>query len=164
MSLEDLQSDIDRNLGELDAHAFSSPDEIRAYFRDTMYPLLASVSSELEDIDNDVADMVQQSEDILQPETAGLFAAVIVGAVQVMAALEKRLKANTNDNKWLAKIQQLRHVCDLAQKTLHEITVQPDADEPPDDAEASASEPDAIDRALSSVPASNENGDANVNG
>lgn len=159
MSIEDLQSDLERNLTELDAQTFASLDDVKAYFKSTIYPLLASVSSELEEIDNDVADMVQQSEDILQPETAGLFAMIIGNAIQLCGALQKRLKDNKNDAVWAQKIAQTMHICELGKNTLDQITVQPDADE---DQDPAAEPDDVVERGLTSVPASNENGAANV--
>lgn len=160
MSIEELQSDIERNLGELDAQAFLSFDDIKTYLKSTIFPLLASVGSELEEIDNDVADMVQQSEDILQPETAGLFAMLCGNTIQLCGALQKRLKDNKNDAVWAQKIAQTMQLCELVRNTLAEITVQPDADPEPDPADA---EPDVVERGLTSVPpASNENGATNV--
>lgn len=162
MSIEDLQSDLERNLTELDDKLFMSLDDVKAYFKTTIYPLLASVGSELEEIDNDVADMVQQSEDILQPETAGLFAMIIGNTIQLCGALQKRLKDNKNDAVWAQKIAQTMHICELGRNTLEQITVQPDAEEADPDADAD-DEPDVVERGLSSVPpASNENGAANV--
>jgi hypothetical protein len=171
VSIEDLQSDLERNLAELDNRAFTSFDDVRSWLRDTLFPLMTNMTSEIEEIDNDVADMVQQSEDILQPETAGLFAMVIANCIQLAGALGKRLKQNPNDQKWAAKIQQSLHVCELATKTLQEITVQPDApdddgesDEGDDTSSAANGADDVVDRALSSVPPSNENGGKHVNG
>lgn len=150
MTVEDLQADIERNIAELDARPLSTIDDVKAYLKDTVLPLFAATGSALEEIDDDLSDLVEHADDILQPETAAVFALVIKGAVEVSDALRKRLRPNNeNDAKWIKRLDQLRAVCETAGQRLLEITVQPEPEE--DDVDPSALD-DAPPAPLSIVP------------
>lgn len=135
MSVEDLQTDIDRNLADLDARALTSIDDVKAYLKDTVLALFKSVANTVEELDDDLSDLVEHADDILQPETAAIFALVVKGAIETSSALRKRLRPNNeNDAKWVKRLDQLDKLCEQAGETLLQITVQPEEDEPDQDA------------------------------
>jgi hypothetical protein len=134
MSIEDLKADIDRNTEDFANVAFASFDDVKEYVKTTLLPLVSNVVDEVAQIDDDVADMINQSADVLQPETAGIFAAVITQCKGLAEALQRRLKkGDVNDDKWAKRLPKIRQVCEVAQNTLLEITVMP-TDEGDDDA------------------------------
>jgi len=150
MSVEELKSDIDRNLAELDARPMATVDDVKAYLKDTVLALFAATANEIEEIDDDLSDLVEHADDILQPETAAIFALVIKEAVAISDALRKRLRPNNdNDTKWAKRLDQLRGVLEMAGQRLLEITVQPEVEQ--DEVDPSALD-DAPPAPLSIVP------------
>jgi len=137
MSLDELCSDLEANQTELEKVQMFSADDVKKYLASTVWPFLENVVAEIEDLDASLSDLVEKTEDILQPETAGIFAVVIQGCVQVMDELAKRLRpGNAGDQKWKVKLGELRKICNTAAETLQEITVMPDeADDNTDNTE-----------------------------
>lgn len=139
MSIEDLESDMNRNADELDSVTFASFDDVKAYLKQTMFPLMGNMVEELADIDNELAEYVEGRADMLQPQTAGIFAAVIVHCRQLIVTVKKLQPTN---QKVLVKLEAIKKVCALAEQTLEEITVVPDSGEAePDAANANAPVP-----------------------
>lgn len=139
MSLDDLKADLQRNVADLEATTMYGVDDLKKYLRETLWPFLHVVVEEMEELDSDISDMVEGSEDILQPETAGIFAVVIVQAMDLCKELETRLRKNdVADQTVKKKVAQLRNVCGIAQQTLMDITVHPD----PSKDESNGNDPD----------------------
>src|SRR4029077_6278419 len=133
MSIEDLKADIERNTTDFDSVTFNSLDDVKQFMKTTMFPIMTNVVEEMEQIDDDVADIIQQASDVLQPETAGIFAAVITQCRGLAEGLKRRLKkGDKNDDKWAVRLPKILAICDAAQDTLLEITVTPtdEGDEP----------------------------------
>ena len=135
MSIDDLRNDLDRNIETLEATTFAGFGDIKDFFKQTMFPLLENVVSELEELDSDISDLVEKSEDVLQPETAGIFAAVITQARKIADALEKRIPpSDANFAKWRASLGAFRQICVKAEEVLIAITVNIEEEEPDEDA------------------------------
>lgn len=136
MSIEDLVSDVERNAADIDSVVFASLDDVKAYLKQTMFPLMSNVVEELAGIDDELADFLEgAATDILTPETAGVFAAVAMHCLQLCTAI---VKLKPNNQKLAAQIESIRNVCRHAQKVIMEITVQPpdEQDEPGDPQDA----------------------------
>lgn len=146
MSIEQLKEDVVRNIDDFDKTTFGSLDDVKTFLKTTMFPLMENMVDEIEQIDSDVADMIEQSEDVLQPETAGIFAAVITQCMGLITALERRLKKDdVNDQKWAKRLPGIRNICTVAQNTLLEITVTPTGEgDEPDTEGAPAKAPKAV--------------------
>lgn len=77
LSLDDLKNDLDRITDDLRTRVFIVPDDIKSYLQQQLLPFVSNVVEVMEGIDGDVSDLVEHAEDILQPETAGIFALAI---------------------------------------------------------------------------------------
>lgn len=139
MSVHELRVDIDRAIADLPAVTLFSVDDVKKYLTETLLPLLDSTCMEMEEHDEDIGglmDIAEGDTDMLQPETAGIFALVIKAGLEVTAELAKRLRpGNAGDEKWKKKLAQMQQICKAAEAKLFEITVEeeaPDEDAPAD--------------------------------
>lgn len=137
MSLDELRDDLKRNLAE--ARRITNVQEMRDHLVNTLWPTLEAMTEVMDEHDDSIAELVDHEEDYLQPETAGLFAAVIGTGMNLAAELKKRLTAaDTELQKQVGDYEQL---CEQAVLVLNEITMvpadgEPDDNEEDDDAEA----------------------------
>jgi hypothetical protein len=156
VSLEDLQADLEANIEA--AAALSGPlvtvGDLAKHIQSTLWPFQQNVLAELEEMDGALADMLANAEDILQPETAAEFAAVLAIATGLIVnKLKPRLNpANADDKKILSAITQWVDMAAQMGETIEEITVdppEPDAEDPePDpaaDGAANDNDPDGDD-------------------
>ena len=124
--IEELEADVTRNADAIDSVVFASFDDVKAYIKQTIFPLMTNVVDEIAGIDDELAEFLEgQGTDVLTPETAGIFSAVTVHCIQLCNALKKLKPNNVTLN---AKIDAIRQVCQLAQKTIMEITVMPEGE------------------------------------
>jgi hypothetical protein len=136
MSMEELEQDLERNIADLENTAFLSAEDVRKYLRETLWPFMTNLVAETTEIDDCVANMVEDSDDVLQRDTASLFAAVIVSCQKMMDELVKRLTKTPEDQIVRNAIAQVRPICLQAAGKLEEITV----DEEEEDDEESAND------------------------
>lgn len=130
MSLEDLKADLATNMKEasvMSAGVMANPADLLRHLQNTLWPFLENLVGELEEIDDTVDDMYHSAEDILQPETAQLFATVIAGGMALVNELEKRLTMPA-DAQIIAGIREWRRLAGESAQTIAEITVMPQAD------------------------------------
>jgi predicted RecB family endonuclease len=93
VTVETLQEDLKANVASLkDLTALSSVDDIVNHLKNTLWPFQESVLEQLEDLDGCVEDLLNNAEDILQPETGAKFLAVASGGLTLVAELKKRLQ------------------------------------------------------------------------
>ena len=132
MSLEELQRDYDAIQTKIDGMtgALTTPAEIMALLKNDIVPFMGSSVKELAELDDTVADLYANAEDILQPETAGLFAALILTGRPLLMELQKRL--TPADTKIAVALKEWLSLSKSAERTLADITV-PDDDEDDDD-------------------------------
>lgn len=135
MSIEDLESDIATRHAELDALTWTSFEDVKAYMKQTMLPLMANIGEELAGIDDEIAEFVEGRSDMLTQDTAGIFAAVIVFCRQLVEGM-KRLQPKNTNVKVHKHMAHILAVCAKAQAVLEEITVveedEPEAGDPAD--------------------------------
>lgn len=138
MSLDELRNDLKANMAAL---VKITPGETRDHLKETLWPFLEALVDVVDEIDDAVAELVDQQEDYLQPETAGVFAAVIQSSLQLAAELKKRAGTDLNVVKAIGLHEQL---CEQAMTVLGEITMIPsDHDEDDDDDEEEGDEDNA---------------------
>lgn len=145
MSLDELESDVARNTEDFSAQTlpFASFEDVKKYFETTIWPVLANVVEEIKEIDSDLSDLVYQADSVLQPEEAGIFAAIIQQCRGLVKVLGTRLKPNDpNDKKLALRLKNVLTLCQKAEETLLEITVTP-SPEDIEDAPVGGEEPDA---------------------
>lgn len=116
-------------------------DPTKVWVSRTLLPFLESMVDQLSEIDESILDLVEQTEDILQPETAGVFAIVIQGCLATISHLGKRLKKTAEDAALAKELARLKTACIQARELLVQITVAPEEPEDPNAPEA-PDEPD----------------------
>jgi hypothetical protein len=106
MSLDTLKEDLKLNLAELAKMTpeLTTPAEIVNHLKDTLWPTIEALVDELAEVDDCVADMIQGAEDILQPETAAVFTAIVAASKVVAEGLKTRMAAANENNPPLAKV------------------------------------------------------------
>lgn len=127
MSLDELRADMSRNAKE--AAKLTTVAEIRAHLINTLWPFQEALIDVVEEIDDAVAEMVDKTEDYLQAETAGVFAAIVQSSLQMSAELRKR---SNGDELLVKRIDAHDQLCAQAIELLGEITMI-DADDDDDD-------------------------------
>lgn len=126
--MEQLMTDLAENgkdLARLGPE--TSAAEVVTFLKTTLWPSLVALAEQTEEIDGCVEDILHAQEDILQPETAQVFAGIIAGGLVLVAELKKRLKPE--DTKIMAAVGEFEQLCVQGQEALEEITI-PDADDP----------------------------------
>lgn len=117
MSLDELRADLARNVRE--AQGILDP-ATRAHLEQTLWPFLEAFMDQVEEIDDAVAELVNQQEDYLQPATAAVFAAVIQTGLELANELKARAGGDPGIAKKIADHDQL---CQAAIGLLGEITM-----------------------------------------
>jgi hypothetical protein len=131
MSLEELREDLKRNLAE--ARSIVTIEQMRDHLVNTLWPFMEAKLDVLDEIDDAVAEIVDQQEDYLQPETAAIFAAVIQSGLMIAAELKKKAPGDATATKLIAQHEQL---CNQAVEVLGAITMIPTEDGEDDDEES----------------------------
>ena len=123
MSVETLQEDYKANVASLkDLNAMSSVDDIINHLKNTLWPFQESVLEQLEDLDGCVEDLLNNAEDILQPETGAKFLAVATGGLMLVNELKRRLQP-ADDPKLSAAIAEFETNANEMVATLNDITI-----------------------------------------
>lgn len=122
MSLTDLVKDCQRN-GDVSAIMAAGVDPATAsYIAENLWPVIQSLAEECAEIEEDVQEAIEQTEDLLHAETAAYFAALI----EVGRRLVEKCKAIPDP-----EVQQLitshTNIANQCEAVLLEITI-PDGD------------------------------------
>lgn len=137
MSVEQLKQDLKDNMGALkEMGAFTTPEELVKHLRNSLWPMLEAFADELEEQDGCIEDLLNGSEDILQPETGGKFLACFASATMLVGELAKRLTPS-DDPKLRASIAEFNALANDCIGTVQEITIPEvgDADDGDEDAD-----------------------------
>lgn len=146
MSVETLKADLKANLAELAqmSELTVSAADILKHLKGTLWPMLEAVVDETSEIDDCVADMIAGAEDILQPETAEVFAAIIAGAKVAAAAVRTNIPKEQNPQ--LHKIMdELEKNLVAGEEIMKEIVIDPGDDADDDDEDDEDDDDDADD-------------------
>lgn len=149
MTLDTLKEDLERNRAAIPADAPQWAKDLWAFQE--------AVIEEMMDMDDAVCDLVERAADILQPETAELFATIISYGFAMVAQLTKRLKrGNPEDTKVARDLVQIKAALQNAVVVLKAIAAVRDPDEAEADEEpAQPADPEAKpEPTLTSVPES----------
>jgi hypothetical protein len=135
MSMETLESDLKSNLAlvaALQPELATSADVVRV-LKET-WAFIENHVAETGAIDLCVQDLLRNAEDILQPETAEIFAAVVTGGLAVAAALKTKISRDT-DAQLYKVAEELERNCKKAEEILEEIVIDVDDDDDDDEYE-----------------------------
>ena len=137
MSLSDLVKDCQRN-GNVASIIEAGVDPATAtYMADVMWPVMQAMAEETAELEDDLAEAIEQTEDLLHAETAAYFAALI----EVSRRLAEKVKTNP-DPEIQQLVGTLSNVATQCEAVLLEITV-PDGD--PDDVDEDEDDEDEDD-------------------
>jgi hypothetical protein len=143
VSIEDLKADLASNMTACRAliarGVLLTPVDLAKHQLD-QWAFLENVVTDFEELDGTVSDLYHNAEDILQPETAAVFAAVAAGGLGLVGELEKRL--TPADGKIRAAIAEFKKLAIEATDILREITI-PDDDDDEEDEEEDEEDDDA---------------------
>lgn len=133
MSIEDLKADLESNMAACKAliSPLTTPSELAAHLHNCLYPFISNVVNEIEEVDSAVETLFNESDDVLQPETAAVFAAVIAGGQVLVKELSGRL--TPADDKLKQAIAEWLQLAAVAGSTLEDITLDPSDPDPDDD-------------------------------
>jgi hypothetical protein len=139
VSLSELREDLKRNMGE--ATGLKTVEQIREHLVNTLWPFIEANLDVIDEIDDAVAELVDQQEDYLQPETAAIFAAVVQSSMQLAAELQKRAGGDPLLAQLITNHEQL---CEQAVMVLGQVTMisEDDEDGGNDEAQADATDDD----------------------
>lgn len=132
-SVETLRADLNANIASLkDMGALTTTADLVGHLKNTLWPFQEMLVEHIEELDGCVEDLLNHAEDILQPETGAVFAAVVVGGLLLAGELKKRLTV-ADDPKIRAVIAEFEQTCAVAQATLAEIVIPDDEAEDEDE-------------------------------
>lgn len=141
MSLDELRDDLKRNAA--DAGKLTTISDIRDHLVNTLWPFHEAVLDVVEEMDDAVAELVDQTEDYLQAETAGVFAAVVQSSLFLSAELRKRVASDgAAADPILKRIDAHEQLCHQALETLGQITMIPPEDDEEEDKEEDVDDQD----------------------
>ncbi len=138
MSLDELRADLKRNSAE--AAKCRTFEDLRDHLVNTLWPFQEAVVDVTEEIDDATAELVDQTEDYLQAETAAVFAALVQSSLHLSAELRKHA---TGDEALTKRIDAHEQLCQQAMVTLGEITmIPPDEKDEEGDEDDEGEDPD----------------------
>jgi hypothetical protein len=123
VSLDEIRADLARNMKA--ASAVTDP-ATREHLKDTLWPFLEALVDTLDEIDDAVAELVDQQEDYLQPETAAVFAAVVQSSLQLLQQLAPLVPRDNSE--LLKQIAEHEQLCAHAVEVLGSVTMVADDD------------------------------------
>jgi hypothetical protein len=124
MSLDELRDDLKRNMAE--AARLPATGAPGLHLHETLWPFLEALVDVVDEIDDAVAELVDQQEDYLQPETAAIFAAVVQSSLQLAAELRKRAGSDPAIAQLITNHEQ---ICAQAVEVLGSVTMMPSDEE-----------------------------------
>ena len=128
MALEDLQSDLKSNRAEAQRLLASDPENpLIRHMVNTVWPFQEAVLEELGEQAEALDDAVDQAGDMLQADTAGVFAAVILANQRLCDELDRKLGPSEVELRGF--IVAARHAAVEASELLEEITIPPHAED-----------------------------------
>lgn len=132
MALEDLQSDFKSNMEAARRLLAADPDSpVVKHLVQTLWPFQEAVLEEMAEQAEQLDDVIDQTGDMLQAETAAVFAALIVLSGKLAEELDKKLMPSETETRGM--IVKLRELNAEASELLEEITVPPSVDDDVDD-------------------------------
>ncbi len=128
MALEDLQQDLASNRAEAQRLLASDPENpLIKHLVNTLWPYQEAVIEEIAEQAEALDELQDQTGDMIQAETAGVFAAVILANQRLADELEKKLGPSEVELRGF--IANSRAAARDASELLEEITIPPDDDD-----------------------------------
>lgn len=140
MTVESLKADLQSNLQTLTTMGpLTSSADIVLHLKNTLWPFVESLVTEVEEQDECIENLLNGAEEIIHPETAKVFANVIVAGLGIAKALEDQSPGNAAVKR---AVDAFRGMCKVAQETLEEVTVLEDPDDEDEDEDSAGSDAD----------------------
>lgn len=153
-----LIADLDANEALAKSlNVVSTVGDVVAHIQHVLWPYLRSLVEETLDIDATVHDLVHETDDVLHPETAKIFAGLVVGVEGLVSHFLPTID-KAKDPKIHAGLVQLRALARKAAEILEEITM-PEVDEDEDDDIEEGDDDGSDDDAGDGDDASDDDGD-----
>lgn len=134
MSLEELVKDCKRNGNAASIIEAGVDPATATYLADVMWPVIQAMAEEAVEIEEDLAESIEQTEDLLHAETAAYFAALIEVGRKLVAKV-----ADSPDPETKQLAGTLMNVASQCEAILLEVTIpdgeDPDADDDDEDDE-----------------------------
>lgn len=130
MSLDELRADLARNAKA--ASAITTPAEVVNYLQGTLWPFLEGVIDQLADHDESILDLIEEADDILQPETAAVISAALTSGAAIAAELKRRLDLEPDSPdkmKWMGLLGAFAKGFTESCTIIKDITIVTDFDE-----------------------------------
>lgn len=127
MSLEELVKDCKRNGNAASIIEAGVDAPTATYLADVMWPVIQALAEEAVEIEEDLAESIEQTEDLLHAETAAYFAAHI----EIGRQIAKKLEGTADPDLQRLLISQA-NIASQCEAVLLEITI-PDGEDPDDD-------------------------------
>lgn len=119
MSIEQLQEDLKALASRIPTGPLVTPAELAAYLKNDLVPFLSAVTTELEEVDGSVADLVQRAAEVLHEESAAVFAGIITSGAVLIAELKTRIGS---DRRLQEAIKEWESLAKEGTQILEEIT------------------------------------------
>jgi hypothetical protein len=134
MSIETLKADLNDITASASAHALEekagAAPPVWGWLRDNLLPWIQGMADEVEEMDEAIHDVVNQSVDVLHPESAEVFAAIIAAGATMAAELRTRVG---DDRRLLKSISEYIALLGRGKELLEDIYISDDDDDGEDD-------------------------------
>lgn len=123
MSTDQLHKDIKENIKQaMQMGALTTPLEIVQHLQNTLWPTLELVAEEMVEQDGCIEDLMNNSEDILQPETGAKLMTFITASVVLAGELRRRIGPG-DDPKHLKALAEFDALANECTAIVQEITI-----------------------------------------
>lgn len=141
MALEDLQSDVKSNRDEAQRLLSNDPENpLLRHLVNTVWPFQEALLEEMSEQAEALDEVVDQTGDMIQADTAGVFAAVILANQRLCDELDKKLGPSEIELRGF--LVKAREATREAAELLEEITIPPSVDDDAEDLDASTVDDD----------------------
>lgn len=142
MSLDELRADLARNIAE--AKRITNVQELRDHLVNTLWPWLEAQLDVVDEMDDELAEREEPTEDFLNEDSVAVFATIIQGGLALAAELKKRAPGDAQVLQATAEYEQL---CEQAVVILSEVSIpnndNDDEEDEDDDEEGEGDEDEA---------------------
>jgi len=129
MTMQQLQADLVAVKESLPSDPTTTSADLVLYLKHNLLPLIEAHISETGEIDEAVANLVENAADVLHEDTAAVFGSLIVAGLAVCAELKARMGNDAGCRRLVAEFERLARE---GEEILHEVTVQDEEDEEPE--------------------------------
>jgi hypothetical protein len=134
VSIDTLKQDLEQVVSSIPQGPLATAADVADYLRNNLVPFVSNVVDEISEVDDCVAALVDESEDILHEDSGEVFAGLIESGKALVGELRIRVGG---DKRVLGLIRAYEILAAKGLQILADIVV-PDPDDEPDPADAPA--------------------------